>query len=223
MAARRPSGRGTSCCPGTPVHEDADRFQSKLTRSSRLATPRPQRPRSPQSAPLSDAEVNCTSIQRRQSGSHGVVDRSMLSALGEGRVSGRRPSISTRFEHRRSADGSTTGLPHRPIAGDRLGSPDHEGGKGQFVLQSAEISGVTVPRACSRNSCRITSRTPENPAGIDMDARRSSCRPGSGKSRSGRARRPWCNELPSTDKRQISVGNPQSNQSAISNQQSAIK
>jgi len=43
-------------------------------------------------------------------------------------------------------------------------------GKGQFQLESAEISGVTVPKAVLQELVSYYSRTPENPAGIDMDA-----------------------------------------------------
>jgi hypothetical protein len=42
-------------------------------------------------------------------------------------------------------------------------------GVGQFQLQSAEISGVTVPKALVQELLTYYSRTPENPTGINMD------------------------------------------------------
>ncbi len=42
-------------------------------------------------------------------------------------------------------------------------------GVGQFQLESAEISGVTVPKSLLQELLSYYSRTPENPAGISMD------------------------------------------------------
>ena len=43
-------------------------------------------------------------------------------------------------------------------------------GKGQFVLQSAEVSGITVPKSVLQELLSFYSKTPENPEGINMDA-----------------------------------------------------
>jgi hypothetical protein len=43
-------------------------------------------------------------------------------------------------------------------------------GKGQFLLESAEISGVPVPKTVLQELLTYYSRTRDNPAGIDMDA-----------------------------------------------------
>jgi hypothetical protein len=43
-------------------------------------------------------------------------------------------------------------------------------GAGQFQLESAEISGVTVPKALIQELLTYYSRSPENPNGINMDA-----------------------------------------------------
>jgi hypothetical protein len=42
-------------------------------------------------------------------------------------------------------------------------------GVGQFVLESAEISGVTVPKSVIQELLTYYSRTPDNPAGLNMD------------------------------------------------------
>jgi hypothetical protein len=40
---------------------------------------------------------------------------------------------------------------------------------GRFVLESAEISGVTIPKSLLQELVSYYSRTPETPAGINMD------------------------------------------------------
>ncbi len=42
-------------------------------------------------------------------------------------------------------------------------------GVGRFQLESAEVSGVTVPKAVLQELLSYYSRTPENPSGINMD------------------------------------------------------
>jgi hypothetical protein len=42
-------------------------------------------------------------------------------------------------------------------------------GVGRFTLESAEVSGVTVPKSLIQELLSHYSRTPENPAGINMD------------------------------------------------------
>ena len=51
-------------------------------------------------------------------------------------------------------------------AAGRLTTKD---GKGQFQLESAEVSGVTIPKSVLQELVSHYSRTPENPAGINMD------------------------------------------------------
>ena len=42
-------------------------------------------------------------------------------------------------------------------------------GVGQFQLESAEISGVTIPKSLLQELLSFYSKTSENPAGINMD------------------------------------------------------
>jgi hypothetical protein len=44
-----------------------------------------------------------------------------------------------------------------------------QNGTGRFQLESAEISGVTIPKALLQELLSYYSKTPENPAGINMD------------------------------------------------------
>jgi hypothetical protein len=42
-------------------------------------------------------------------------------------------------------------------------------GVGRFQLESAELSGVTIPKTLVQELLSFYSKTPENPAGINMD------------------------------------------------------
>lgn len=151
--------------------EDADRFQTKLTRivaHGNAASPRRAKPRS---TAVTDAEVNSyLRFHAREQIPAGIVDP-VLTALGDGRVGGRALvdlDLVRKQKQRGWLDplGYLTGrLP--VIASGRLHTKD---GVGRFELHSAEISGVTIPKAVLQELLSFYSRTPENPAGIDMDA-----------------------------------------------------
>jgi hypothetical protein len=153
--------------------QDAERFQSKLTRIVTFgnSTARSARAVQPQTIPVSDAELN--SYLRYMAADQipvGIVEP-VLNALGEGRVSGRAVvdlDLVRKQKQRGWLDplGYLTGRLPVTAAG-RLTTKD---GKGQFQLESADISGVAVPKTVLQELVGYYSRTPENPAGIDMDA-----------------------------------------------------
>jgi hypothetical protein len=151
--------------------EDADRFQSKLTKIVAYGNAPTVKAAKPQSTPVTDAEVN--SYLKYNAGSQvptGIVDP-VLSALGEGKVSGRAvvDLDAVRTQKKRGwldPLGYLTGkLP--VTASGVLTTKD---GQGQFVLQSAEISGVTIPKSVLQELLSYYSKSKENPEGINMDA-----------------------------------------------------
>jgi len=151
--------------------QDADRFQSKLAKIVQLGNAAAIRAAAPQSTPVSDVEVN--SYLRFHAADQipvGIVEPT-LNALGDGRVSGRAvvDLDAVRKQKQRGWLDPMSYLTGRlPVtAAGRLTTKD---GIGQFQLDSAEISGVTVPKAVLQELLTHYSRTPENPAGIDMDA-----------------------------------------------------
>jgi hypothetical protein len=152
--------------------QDAERFQSKLSQIVEFGNAAaPAAAARPRSIPVTDAEVN--SYLRLMAADQipvGIVEP-LLNALGEGRVSGRAvvDLDAVRKQKQRSWLDPVGYLSGRlPVtAAGRLITKD---GKGQFQLESAEISGVTVPKAVLQELVSYYSRTPENPAGIDMDA-----------------------------------------------------
>jgi hypothetical protein len=151
--------------------EDADHFQSKLTRIVTFAGTPSARAAQPIATPVSDAEVN--SYLRYLAADQipvGIVEP-VLSALGDGRVSGRAvvDLDAVRKQKQRGWLDPMSYLSGRlPVtASGRLSTKD---GKGQFQLESADISGVTVPKTVLQELVTYYSRTPENPEGINMDA-----------------------------------------------------
>jgi hypothetical protein len=152
--------------------QDAERFQSKLTQIVEFGNAAPRAAAAkPRAIPVTDAEVN--SYLRFMAADQipvGIVEP-LLNALGEGRVSGRAvvDLDAVRKQKQRGWLDPVNYLSGRlPVTA--AGILITKDGKGQFQLESAEISGVTVPKAVLQELVSYYSRTPENPAGIDMDA-----------------------------------------------------
>ena len=151
--------------------QDADRFQTKLVQIVTYGGGTPARGAKARSTPVTDAEVNAyLRFHAREQIPVGVVDP-LLNALGDGRVGGRAivDLDAVRKQKQRGWLDPLAYLTGRlPVtATGRLHTKD---GVGRFELQSAEISGVTIPKAVLQELLSFYSRTPENPAGIDMDA-----------------------------------------------------
>jgi len=153
------------------IKADADRFQAKLVRIVQFGGTSPARGAKPISTPMTDTEVNA--YLRFHAGDQipvGVLEPT-LRAAGAGRVSGRAVvdlDAVRRQKERGWLDplGYLTGRLPVTAAG-RLTTKN---GIGQFQLESAEISGVTIPKAVLQELLSHYSRTPERPSGIDMDA-----------------------------------------------------
>jgi hypothetical protein len=152
--------------------QDAERFQAKLTKIVEFANAKPTaKATQPRSTAVTDTEVN--SYLRFKAADQipvGIVEPE-LNAVGNGRVSGRAivDLDAVRKQKQRGWLDPLAYLGGRlPVtAAGRLTTKD---GKGQFLLESAEIKGVPVPKAVLQELLTYYSRTPENPAGIDMDA-----------------------------------------------------
>ncbi len=151
--------------------QDADSFQTKLAKIVQMGNAAPVRAAAPRSTPVSDVDVN--SYLRFHAASQipvGILEPT-LNALGDGRVSGRAvvDLDAVRKQKQRGWLDPMSYLTGRlPVtAAGRLTTKD---GTGQFQLESAEISGITIPKAVLQELVSYYSRTPENPSGIDMDA-----------------------------------------------------
>ena len=149
---------------------EGDRFQVKLSKIVALGnTPRGTK-RAAQSTVVSDVEV--TSYLRfhaRDQVPVGIVDP-VLNAQAEGVVAGR--AIVDLDAVRKQKErgwldpmGYLTGRLPLNVRG-RLTT---QNGVGRFILESAELSGMTVPKSLVQELLTFYSRTPEDPDGINMD------------------------------------------------------
>ena len=152
--------------------QEADRFQAKLTKIVEFGNAKPAaRAAAPRSIAVTDAEVN--SYLRFKANDQipvGIVEPE-LSAIGDGRVSGR-AIVDLDAVRKQKQRGWLDPLAYLggqlPVtAAGRLTTKE---GKGQFLLESAEIKGVPIPKTVLQELLTYYSRTPENPNGINMDA-----------------------------------------------------
>jgi hypothetical protein len=149
---------------------DAARFQAKLVQIEKNGATPPKRGAAARITPLSDAEVN--SYLKFLAGSQvpvGIADPT-LHAAGDGRVTGHAlvDLDAVRTEKKRSWSDPLAYLTGRlPVSAQ--GTLTTANGVGHFVLESAEISGVTVPKSLLQELLTYYSKSPERPNGINMD------------------------------------------------------
>lgn len=149
---------------------DGDRFQAKLIRIVALGNAPKGRARAAQNTVLSDTEVNSyLRFHAQEQIPVGVLEPALY-AHANGMVSGSAivDLDAVRKQKQRGwldPMGYLTGrLPL--VARGRLTTTN---GMGRFELESAELSGVTIPKTVLQELLTYYSRTPENPAGINMD------------------------------------------------------
>jgi hypothetical protein len=149
---------------------DADRFDAKLSRIVDYGTAVPRGKAVPRTTDVTDAELNAYFEHHgREQVPVGIVDPT-INALGNGRVTGRAlvDLDAVRKQKQRGwmdPMGYLTG--RLPVTA--TGTLSTKEGVGRFTLESAEVSGVTVPKSLIQELLTYYSRTPENPAGINMD------------------------------------------------------
>lgn len=149
---------------------DGERFQTKLTRIVTIGnTPRSAK-RAAESTTVSDVEVNAYLRYHAQDQIPvGIVDP-LLNAHGNGIVSGRAIVDLDAVRKQRQRGwldpmGYLTG--RLPLTA--RGRLTTQNGIGRFELESAELSGVTVPKTLVQELLSFYSATPETPNGINMD------------------------------------------------------
>lgn len=153
------------------TRQEADQFNAKLSRIVEYAKARPRARAVPRSTQISDDELNAYFRHHAKDQiPPGIVDPT-INALGEGRLSGRALVDLDAVRKQKPRGwldpmGYLTG--RLPLAA--TGTLTTKDGVGQFRLESAELSGVSVPKTLIQELLTVYSRTPENPAGIDMDA-----------------------------------------------------
>jgi hypothetical protein len=149
---------------------DATRFQAKLAQIERYGE-QARRPRAPRTIQVSDAEVNAYFKYLAGSEVPAGIAEPTLHAAGNGRVTGDAlvDLDAVRTQKRRAWTDPLAYLTGRlPV--NAAGTLTTKNGVGRFELESAQISGIPVPKSLLQELLSYYSRTPENPAGISMDA-----------------------------------------------------
>ena len=151
--------------------EHGDRFQAKLTRIVLFGnTPAAPGRKTVQTTDVTDDELNSyLRFHARDQIPAGIVEPT-LSALGDGRVGGRVVVDLDAVRKQKPRGwldpmGYLTG--QLPVTAS--GTLTTKEGVGRFTLESAEVSGIAVPKTLIQELLTHYSRTPENPAGINMD------------------------------------------------------
>ena len=147
----------------------ADRFQAKLVQIEKNGAA-PAKHSAARVTTISDGELN--SYLKFLAGSEvpvGIADP-ILHAAGDGRVTGRAvvDLDAVRTQKKRTWSDPLAYLSgHLPITAQ--GTLSTTNGTGQFTLESAEISGVTVPKSLMQDLLSYYSKSQERPNGINMD------------------------------------------------------
>jgi hypothetical protein len=151
--------------------QDADRFEAKLGKIVVLGKTAALKSAQARSTPITDLELNSyLAFNAKDQVPTGILEPT-LNALGDGKVSGRAivDLDAVRNQKQRGWLDPVGYLSGRlPVtASGKLTTKD---GQGQFQLDSAEISGVTVPKGVLQELLTYYSKSPENPTGISMEA-----------------------------------------------------
>jgi hypothetical protein len=152
--------------------EDADRFNAKLNRIVTFGNAPPVKTAAatPQTTEITDDELNAYfRFHAKDQIPVGIVEPT-INAVGSGRLSGRAvvDLDAVRTQKQRGWLDPLGYLSGRmPISA--TGTLSTKEGIGKFNLESAEISGVTIPKSVLQELLSYYSRTKENPTGINMD------------------------------------------------------
>jgi len=149
---------------------DAVKFQSKLAQIERNGEQPRQDKTAARTTQVSDAEVNAWF--KYLAGTQvpvGITDP-MLHAVGSGRVTG---EATVDLDAVRTQKKRTWTDPLAYLTGKlpvtAAGVLTTQNGVGRFQLESAQISGLTIPKSLLQELLSYYSKTKDNPTGINMD------------------------------------------------------
>lgn len=157
--------------------QDADRCQGKLGRITSFASPPPKArsasataAASSQTTQLTDAELNSyLHFHLKDQVPAGVLDPT-LSALGDGRVKGT-ATIDLDAVRKQKQRGWTDPMNYMtgqlPLTASGLLITQN--GVGRFQLESAEVSGISIPKSLLQEMLSYYSKSAEHPSGISID------------------------------------------------------
>jgi hypothetical protein len=151
--------------------QEADQFEGKLVRIVETGKAKPRGTAAARTTHISDNELNAYFRHNAKDQIPVGIVEPTINAVGEGRLTGSAvvDLDAVRKQKQRGwldPMGYMTG--RLPITAS--GTLTTKDGVGRFNLESAEISGVAVPKTVIQELLSYYSKTPENPAGINMDA-----------------------------------------------------
>lgn len=158
-----------------PLHaavsrQQADAFAKKIA-TIRQAGTGDAPGAAPRRTPVTQDELNSWFAYRAEPVLPAGVSNPQLTILGQGKVAGEVTVDLEALGRRRSSGGTFD--PWSYLGGSVpvgvTGILHTENGQGRFEIQSAEVSGVPVPKAMLQQLVSQYSRTPRNPDGIDLD------------------------------------------------------
>lgn len=161
---------------------DSDALQRKLLEivaAGGLDTARPAGKAVPGTVPrarqtsILEREVNSyLRYQLREQVPVGVIDP-VITIVGDGRVTGTATVDLDEVKKGQKSSGGGLFDPMSYIGGQMpvtaAGTLQTQNGTGRFVLESASISGVPIPKTFLQQVVTYYSRTPENPSGLNLD------------------------------------------------------
>jgi hypothetical protein len=150
--------------------QQADVFARKIAQIQQQGTG--EHPTTPRRTPVSQDELNSWFTYRAQPLLPAGVSRPQLTIVGQGKVAGEVTVDLEEVAKRRKTGGTFDPWSY---LGGRVpltveGILHTENGRGRFDVQSAEVSGVPVPKTILQELLSFYSRTPEDPDGISLDA-----------------------------------------------------
>ena len=155
------------------TQQDADRCQTKLGRISTFAA-KPKAAKgsaaATQTTQLTDAELNAyIKFNLKNEVPAGVVDPT-LTAVGEGKVRGAAViDLDTVRKQKQRSWTDPLGYMTGKLPLTAAGLLITQNGIGRFQLESAEISGITIPKSLLQELLSFYSKSAEKPSGISMD------------------------------------------------------
>jgi hypothetical protein len=158
----------------TVSRQNADTFAKKLVQIQQQGSQiqsSDRRSTAQRRTPVTEDELNSWFTYRAEPVLPLGVTQPQITIVGEGKVAGQ-ATVDLEAIGKRRATGGT--FDPWSYLGGRVpvtinGILHTQDGRGRFEVQSAEVSGVPVPKSVLQDLVSYYSRTPENPRGISLD------------------------------------------------------
>jgi hypothetical protein len=158
----------------TVSRQNAETFAKKIVQIQQQGAVQPQGGASRAAArrtPVTQDELNSWFMYEAAPMLPTGVSQPQVTILGQGRVAGQATVDLEAIAKRRSSGGTFDPWSYLggrvPVSVE--GILHTENGRGRFELQTAEVSGVPVPKTVLQELVSHYSKTPENPSGLSLD------------------------------------------------------